>query len=117
MGKIKETGNPIVDRIKLQAKLKGKSITFICDKLGVGKAYLSNVVGGSGIIPDERLEVFAQELNTTVEYLKTGKENPPAISDEGIDPLDARINELLACSDDNVKRSMIAFLESYQSRQ
>lgn len=83
MGKIKETGNPIVDRIKLQAKLKGKSITFICDKLGVGKAYLSNVVGGSGIIPDERLEVFAQELNTTVEYLKTGKENPPAGYGEG----------------------------------
>lgn len=83
MGKIALTGNPVVDRIKETAADKGVSLKFLCEKIGRGKTYFSDVVNGSGEIPRDRLDVIARTLGTTVEYLLTGETIKKAPSEIG----------------------------------
>ena len=83
MGKIALTGNPMVDRIKETAADKGVSLKFLCEKIGRGKTYFSDVVNGSGEIPRDRLDVIARTLGTTVEYLLTGEATKKAPSETG----------------------------------
>lgn len=76
------------DKIKTLCKKKGVSVSFLCKKVGQGPYYLNDVKRRNGHIPAERLSVFADILNTTVEYLTdqtddpSKKEKPAAISDE-----------------------------------
>lgn len=74
-----------VDTIKMLAKEKGLSITFLCSKLGVAKVYFNDLKKHNREIPKEKLQVIADLLNTTPEYLlgKTEqKEKPAGITDE-----------------------------------
>ena len=58
-----------IDKIKALAKEKGVSITFLCQAIGQGAYYFNDVKRRNGSIPDERLAIIADTLNTTVEYL------------------------------------------------
>ena len=61
--------NANIDKIKSLAKEQGVKIKFICSKLGLAETYLSNVKNGKDRMTMERLEIIADTLNTTVEYL------------------------------------------------
>lgn len=58
-----------IDKIKALAKEKGVSITFLCQAIGQGAYYFNDVKRRNGSIPDDRLAIIADTLNTTVEYL------------------------------------------------
>ncbi|KAF5055024.1 hypothetical protein DSECCO2_381920 [anaerobic digester metagenome] len=110
----------MLERILLSVGKKHGAKKELCDYLGLKANAVTEWEKGRNRGYTKYLPQIADYYGVSLDWLSgrsEQKENPPAISDEGIDPLDARINELLACSDDNVKRSMIAFLESYQSRQ
>ena len=60
-----------VSRIRKRAKEKGKTLKSICLKLGYnGRTYFSDIDNKGGTIPDDKLEIIAHELDTTVAYLK-----------------------------------------------
>ena len=59
-----------IDKIKSLAYEKGVSLTFICTKLGVARVYFNDLVKHHRDIPDERLSIIADILNTTPEYLR-----------------------------------------------
>lgn len=110
----------MLERILETIPKKHGAIKELAETLGISGNNISDWKAGRNKSYRQYLPKIADYYNVSLDWLSgrsEQKENPPAISDEGIDPLDARINELLACSDDNMKRSMIAFLESYQSRQ
>lgn len=73
-----------VAKIKDLAKEKGISITFICSKLGQQRSYLNDVKNGKTSISPERLQIIADILNTTPEYLRdeTEQKEKPVQEDE-----------------------------------
>lgn len=82
-----------IDRVLQLTKEKGISQAFICGKLGLRRTYLSEVRMGKDSLPDDRLAIIADILDTTPEYLKGEtdvKEKTPAepgertVSDEDI---------------------------------
>lgn len=58
-----------IDRIKSLAKEKGIKMKFLTDSLGLNASYLSNVKSGKTQITRDRLEILAQILGTTADYL------------------------------------------------
>lgn len=71
------------DRIRALAKEKGLSLSFICSKLGVAHVYFIDIDKSGRDIPDDKLAIIADLLNTTPEYLKGEtdvKEKAPAIT-------------------------------------
>lgn len=69
-----------LSKIKALANDKGISLTFICSKLGVARVYFNDLVKHKRDIPEERLAIIADILNTTPEYLRdeTDQKEKPA---------------------------------------
>ena len=70
------------DRIKALAKEQGKSITYLCSLLNRPKYYLNDIKKNDSEMPEEYLKIIANELNTTVAYLKGQTDNPLPHSDQ-----------------------------------
>ena len=81
--------NANIDKIKALAKEQGVKIKFICSKLGLAETYLSNVKNGKDRMTMERLEIIADTLNTTVDYLtdKTEQKEKPTSDEVDVDDL------------------------------
>lgn len=58
-----------IDKIKTLIKLKGLKVGSVCEQVGVGRTFLTDVEKGKCGISAERLQKFANILGTTVEYL------------------------------------------------
>lgn len=66
-----------IDKIKALAKSKGISITHLCSAVGQGPYYLNDVKNKlNGKMPDERLQIIADKLGTTAEYLRDETDDP-----------------------------------------
>lgn len=73
-----------VRRIKALAKEQGKSITHLCQCINRPKYYLNDIAKESSrIISEKDLQVIADELKTTVAYIKgeTDIKEKPATDD------------------------------------
>lgn len=57
-------------RLESLAKTKGISKTHLCSLVGRPKYYLNDIKNKGTQAPDDYIEVWAQTLNTTPEYLK-----------------------------------------------
>jgi len=74
-----------MNKIKTLAKEQGLSLSYICEKkLGLTKVYFNNITKSNSDIPDERLKIIADTLNTTVAYLRdeTDKKEKPLQTQE-----------------------------------
>lgn len=58
------------DKIRSLSKEKGVSLSFICRKLGVAPVYFIDIDKSGRDIPEDKLKIIADLLNTTPEYLK-----------------------------------------------
>ena len=78
-----------IDKIKALAKEKGVSITFLCQAIGQGAYYFNDVKRRNGSIPDDRLAIIADTLNTTVEYLtdQSDQKEKPTSEEMDVDEL------------------------------
>lgn len=79
-----------IDKIKTLIKLKGLKVGSVCEQVGVGRTFLTDVEKGKCGISAERLQKFANILGTTVEYLcdeeePEAKEKAPEEEAEDID--------------------------------
>ncbi len=57
-------------RLESLAKTKGISKTHLCSLVGRPKYYLNDIKNKGTQVPDDYIEVWAQTLSTTPEYLK-----------------------------------------------
>lgn len=83
-----------IDRIKELAKSNGLSMKYLAEKIGKYPGFLSCVRNGTDRINDDELQVIADLLNTTPEYLKgktDTKEKPAGESTDGLSDYDARL--------------------------
>lgn len=65
-----------IDRINELIKSKGFKKSYVCEKLGLAHSYLNDVERGKNKISDERLEIIAEMLDTSADYL-AGKTDDP----------------------------------------
>lgn len=59
-----------VERIKKLCKEKKRSLAYLCAEMNVARVYFNDVIKSGRQIPDDKLEIIAKELDTTVAYLK-----------------------------------------------
>ncbi len=74
-----------IDKIKQLSREQGIKMGFLAQQIGVQHTYFANVKNMNRDIPDSRLSVIADTLNTTVAYLRDEtdvKEKPSANSEE-----------------------------------
>ena len=74
-----------VNKIKALATEQGRSLAYLCSKMGVAKVYFNDIQKHGRDIPDNRLQTIADILNTTPEYLRDEtdiKEKPAAKSEK-----------------------------------
>lgn len=102
-----------LDRIKQLAKEKGITLAFICSKLGLQRGYFVDVSHGRTTISDERMNVIADILGTTTDYLhgKTDKKEKPDVSAGLSEIQKAMINWVMSAADEDLK-PLYDFLQS-----
>ncbi len=85
LGKVHNVKNVNVDKIKTLAKEQGKTMKFLCDLLGKDRSFLTCVRNGNNHIDSNELQIIADELRTTVEYLtdKTDQKEKPTADNSG----------------------------------
>ena len=86
-----------INKIKTLAKSKGITLSFICEKLNLHRSYLNIVERNKTDISIDRLEIIADILDTTVEYLRDEtdfKEKPSFTTDEELNDLIKAIESL-----------------------
>lgn len=68
----------MVDFNRLEALISERGISkkFLCDKAGKCRSYIAGAKNGTGSISDEALAIFANELQTSVEYLRGETDDP-----------------------------------------
>ncbi len=73
-----------VTRIKQRAKELERSLSYICGKLGVARVYFIDIEKSGREIPDDKLIVIADILETTPEYLRgeTDQKEKPVANDD-----------------------------------
>lgn len=98
----------LIDRIKSLAKEKGIKLKFICSKLGVAESYIGNVKSGRDRMTPERLEIIADILDTTPEYL-SGNSEEITIPESQNNAFSIRLKQLRESSGD----SQYAFADKF----
>lgn len=63
-------------RIKALAKKQGKTLSYICGLIGRKVYYLNDISKNNAEMPDEYLKILAENLGTTVAYLKGETDDP-----------------------------------------
>lgn len=61
--------NALVSRIRTISKEKGISMSFLCSKMGVARVYFNDVEKQNRTIPHDKLEIIADILNVSVDYI------------------------------------------------
>ncbi len=74
----------IISRIKKLAKEQKRSLAYLCAQMGVARVYFNDIEKNNRNIPDDKLEIIARELHTTIAYLKgeINEKEPPATMGE-----------------------------------
>lgn len=73
-------------RIKSLAKKQGKTLSYICGLIGRKVYYLNDISKNNAEMPDEYLKILAENLGTSVAYLKGETDDPDITLNERLFP-------------------------------
>ena len=100
-------------------KAKGLTMKELGTMVGVSESAISQYETGKREMDFETLLKIGEILECSADYLLRGegkKNSPPPEDGDGLDPLDQRLNELLAQATAETKQAMIVLLEQSQRR-
>ena len=108
-----------IERIIQVAHDKGISNAFICSKIGVNRTWLNAVKRDNLNISDERLNIIANALGTSVAYLK-GETDDPTVPEnkkspsnmDGLTEFQSTILRLLDCVPEDRQDELLSLIES-----
>lgn len=75
--------NITTQRIRALCTEQGRSLKYLCDQIGVkSRTYFQDIEKQQRQIPDDKLKIIANILNTTTDYLlgETDEKNKPSLS-------------------------------------
>ncbi len=84
-----------IDKIKSLAKERGIKLGYLTSQLGLTHTYFADVKKNGKDIPDDRLDIIADILDTTCDYLRD-KSDVKQRSPEDIPEDEKRLRELLS---------------------
>lgn len=101
--------NITTQRIRALCAEQGRSLKYLCDQIGVkSRTYFQDIEKQQREIPDNKLKVIADTLNTTTDYLlgKTDEKSIPSssrnfeslfgdLSTEALIDMKAKIEEII----------------------
>lgn len=99
-----------IHKIRLLAAEKGVKLSFLISKIGLkSRTYFQDVEKRNSDIPEDKLQIIAHTLGTTVEYLRDETDDPNKnnSADKLLPDILYRVSEL---SDDKQKE-IFAFIE------
>lgn len=103
-----------IAELRKRQKLNQKQLGSI---IGVAQNTISNWETGKREPDHESLKKMADFFGVSVDYLLGRDEKKPTPeTEDGRDPLEKQLNELLSLSSDEIKRAMIALLEQFQKQ-
>lgn len=103
-----------IDRTRELAEDRGVSLSFLCRKMGVAKAYFLDREKAEKEIPDEKLQIISECLYTTIDYLKgktDQKEKPATPEGDELSDEDIEIIELLRAASPAKRAALLALLK------
>ena len=107
-----------VERIKLLAKEQGKSLKYLCDRLGKRGSFISEVKLGKDKIDQNELEILANELNTTIEYLTDQTDQKEKPTDQMTDgQIDKELLSAFGSLNEDDRRQVMAFIAGLKARR
>lgn len=89
-------------RIKSLAKKQGKTLSYICGLIGRKVYYLNDISKNNAEIPDEYLKILAENLGTSVAYLKGETDDPDITLNERLFPEIATDLQKKPLDDENI---------------
>lgn len=108
----------IITRIIDLTKKRGLKQSYVCEQLGLERTWMQTVKKQNSNISEERLELIADILNTTVSYLKgetddpsPEKEKSPSATD-GLTNFQSTILQLLECVPEDRQGELASLIES-----
>lgn len=73
--------NITLQRIRQLAEEQGRTLTYLCEKIGMkGRSYFTDIEKKSRDIPEDKLQILADTLGTTTDYLLGNTDSPLAPS-------------------------------------
>lgn len=89
-------------RIKSLAKKQGKTLSYICGLIGRKVYYLNDISKNNAEMPDEYLKILAENLGTSVAYLKGETDDPDITLNERLFPEIATDLQKKPLDDENI---------------
>ena len=103
-----------INKIRELSKEKGIPLSLICRRLNLARSYFNDVTIHNRDIPDNRLSIIAEILDTTPEYLRDqteDKKRPPAFM-EDLSPDKVRLVRAYEKLDDKQKEAISQLIDS-----
>lgn len=110
----KEVRNLVnIDKIKSLSQEKGIKLGYLAKKINVPHTYFADIKNKKRDIPDERLSVIAEELGTTVAYLRdqTAEKESSESSTASFTTEEVSLIESYRNSPENVQKAVKALLD------
>jgi transcriptional regulator with XRE-family HTH domain len=104
-----------LSRIKGLAKESGRTMSYLCQKMGVARVYFNDIEKSGREIPSEKLAIIADALDTTVDYLlgNTDKKEKPTVKDDGLSDGERAWLELYHKLSGETREILIGAMQSY----
>ena len=83
------------DRLNELRSASGKSLKYLCDLVGERRTYIGEAKARGNNIPDAYIGIWADDLGTTVAYLKGETDQKEKPTDVSIDRLPPDVQELV----------------------
>ena len=107
-----------VDRIKSLAKAQGKSLKYLCDKIGKRGSFISEVKHEKDRFDQHELQTIADELNTTIEYLTDQTDQKEKPTDQMTDgQIDKELLSAFGSLNEDDRRQVMAFIAGLKARR
>lgn len=102
-----------VTKIRQLAKEKGISIPYLCELCGRSRGWFRDVAGNNSDIPEDKLQIIADALGTTTDYLRDKSEQKNKAPDlQGLTPEQLKLFHLYAALDERQKEVISELLDS-----
>ena len=96
------------DRLESLIKESGKSKAYLCAKVNRGRYYMRDLKNANTNVPEETVEIWADELGTTPEYMTGESDEKEKHDDQKGDELSPEFASLFSCLTPEQKELVLA---------
>lgn len=102
-----------VTKIRQLAKEKGITLTHLCSLCGQQRGWIKDIANKNLDIPEDKLQIIADDLGTTTDYLRDKSEQKNKAPDlQGLTPEQLKLFHLYAALDERQKEVISELLDS-----